>query len=240
MIISPYSFGSSGGGGGSTLNPAWSNVVLALDGDGSNGSAVVDSKNGYTPNGTYLGGVEISTSDGKFGGSSIKFDGSGGLIYASGSADPNFQFAGDFCIRGFVKCDGTLANPNAIVDTRDSNSSSTGFVFFIDSADGLLKFYTGTAYVYIASAVFPTAAWTHLAVTRSGTDFRIFQDGAQMIGLTQASNFSAGRFSVGDVNHSYANGTATFSGFMDNFEVVNGEPVYTIPFVAPTSPYPDM
>lgn len=238
MIISPYELAAVGGG----LNPLWSNVILALHGDGTDGSTtIVDDKNGYVPSNVtpsfYQGGVEISTAESKFGGASIKFPGSGGLNYAAGGIDPNFEWPGDFCFRAWVYWDGTTGDL-CIIDTRDSAGSTVGFVFYVDTT-GFLNLYSGVTFQYTATSTFPDNVWVHLAVVRAGPTMAIWQDGALAGSFTNGTDFSSGRCAIGDVNNSYSNPPAPWSGYMDDIEVINGEAVYTAAFTPPTAPFPD-
>lgn len=235
MIINPYAFGAPV----DPTVPLWANVILALHGDGSNGSTtIVDSKNSYVPDAGSLGGVAISTTVSAFGGASIKFPASGGLDYTVGGIDNNFKFPGDFFWRGFVYWDGTFpgGNPLAIIDTRDSAGSAVGFVFYVD-ASGLLTFYSGIAFEYTAAATFPVNTLVYLVISRAGSTITIGQDGTAVASFTNGANFSSGRCAIGLTNSSYSNPAVPWSGYMDEVQLVKGQPAPSL--LIPTGPFPN-
>ena len=82
-----------------------------------------------------------------------------------------------------------------------------------------------------------TAVWYHVAITRSGNDLKIFQDGTQVGSTaTGSENYAdiAGSLLIGR----YAdNTTFDFDGWIDEFNFVNGTALYTNTFSPPTVPY---
>lgn len=232
--------GYGSGLAGGSLNPVWSNVILALHGDGTNGSTtIVDDKSGYVPSNVtptfYQGGITISTAQSKFGGASIKFPGSGGLNYAAGGIDANFQWPGDFFFRAWVYWDGTTGNL-CIIDTRDSAGSIVGFVFYVDTS-GFLNLYTATTFQYTATSTFPTNTWVYLVVSRAGPTISIGQAGTLIASFTDSTNLTAGRCCIGDVNNSYSNAPAPWSGYMDDIQIVKGQAAPSI--AVPTVTFPN-
>ena len=224
-----------------TLNPLWTNVVLALHGDGANGATtIVDEKGRASPT-SNRGTSVISTVQSKFGGASIAFNHDGGLIYQSGSAAADFQFGvGDFMFRGWVwLSSATAAGTNRVIfDTRSSGGDGTGFIYFIGTGN-TLQMYSGSAYAYQGPSAFPTDQWVHVAVSRASGTLRLYQNGVMLQSSSFGANLVSGRCSVGEVNPEYQ-GTTAFQGYIDDFELVKGEAFYTATsYTLPTAPFPN-
>ncbi len=84
--------------------------------------------------------------------------------------------------------------------------------------------------------------WNHIAVTRSGSDFKVFLNGTQ-IGTTYtapATIYSTGTLSyIGALNNA-GGGTAifrTFYGYIDDLRITTGVARYTTNFTPPTSSF---
>ena len=79
--------------------------------------------------------------------------------------------------------------------------------------------------------------WVHLAVTRSGANLRVFQDGTQ-VGTT---NTALSTFAIDNAATNYYIGTPTdftnlYTGYLSGTRVVVGTAVYTANFTPPTAP----
>jgi hypothetical protein len=76
-------------------------------------------------------------------------------------------------------------------------------------------------------------AWHHIAITRTGTSFRVFFDGVQQGSspYTDSTNYNgAGTLRIG----SGANGE--LQGYLSNVRILKGTALYTANFTPPTSP----
>lgn len=91
---------------------------------------------------------------------------------------------------------------------------------------------------YIATAIDPAKlkVWTHLAVTREGNYFRVFQDGVLLSTSSRpAWDFTNDtlRFAIGTEYGGPVYG-ANFNGWMADFHVINGRSLYNADFVLDT------
>ena len=104
IYVNPYSFAST------PTDPNFADVSLLLHGDGANNSTTFtdSSSNNFTL--SRVGDVKISTTESKFGGSSIFFDGTGDYLTLANNSD--FNFPNDFTVEAWVY-------PTAIVDSLD-------------------------------------------------------------------------------------------------------------------------
>jgi hypothetical protein len=204
-------------------------VALLLHMDGANASTVFtdSSSQGLIvgPNGD----AQISTAQSVFGGASALFDGSGDYIeISSSSLDLG---AGDFCVEGWIRFN-TIADGVALVNKGGSGSNGWS-----------LYYYSSTLYFgvpYISNLVqgawsATTGVWYHLAVTRQGTDLRLFLDGALLDTQTNSDNLSSatpcriGQSHSGDF----------FDGYIDEVRIVKGAHVYGAAFSVPAAPLTD-
>lgn len=224
-------------GGSIDANPLWSNVVLAMHGDGTNGSTTLVDEKGHTI--TRLGSPTpplISTAQSKFGGASIAFSGDGGFTIGGNTHNADFDFGtGDFLFRGFVYQTTTGAS-QSIFDCRNGASSSTGFVLFLNA--GKLWFYQGTAPIYSATVDFPVSQQVHLELSRfSGSDY-LFQDGAMLVaGASDVSNYSDGRCYIGEANAG-GGGGFQWTGYMDELQVAK-QHLHSSAFTPPSTAFPN-
>lgn len=236
QILMEVGGGTASGG----LNPLWSNVVLALHGDGANGTTtIVDEKGRASPTGNR-GTSAISSAQSRFGGSSIRFNCDGGLIYSTGVNTVAFRFPGDFMIRMWLWLDASAHTGVArvIYDCRNSGGDQYGFVFFVNASGGL-SLYTATVYLLNdTTTAFPTNQWVHVALARQGPTMRVFLNGALYSSFAAAYDWTNGRCCVGDVNPEYQ-ATTAFYGFIDDFEIASGQAVYTAAYTPPTVPFPN-
>jgi Concanavalin A-like lectin/glucanases superfamily len=181
----------------------------------------------------------LSTTQSKFGGSSMYFDGtSGGVVYtapftatASPISAPGAFLTSDFTVEMWVNA--TASGGYQCFVTNRNSAGGTGTWFF-----GL---YTGTTQVVwlnggavaLTSTAISTGAWHHVAVSRSGSTIRLFIDGALAASTTDTTNYSVGGLSIG---YDIVEGGYPYTGYIDEFRV-SRYARYTAAFTAPTSPF---
>jgi len=212
------------------LDPFFPYVTMLLHGDGTNGAqnnTFLDSstnnfsitRNGNTTQGSFS----------PYGSNwSNYFDGSGDyLTLANNSA---FALPGDFTIELWA-----YFNSNtAAVFCGNINSSGYGdWAFFYNNAAGV-RFLTDNSTTTITGAYTVTVgAWTHFAISRSGTSVKIFANGVLLSTTTNSSsNGFAGTMYIGRANDA----GLQFPGYMSNLRIVKGTAVYTSAFTPSTTP----
>jgi hypothetical protein len=215
-------------------------TTLLLPGNGTNGAqnnTFLDSstnnltitRNGNTTQGTFSPfsfGGGTAQANGYYSG---YFDGTGDYLNVSYLAS-NFG-TGDFTLELFVYLTKYDGDGNTIIDTRAS-ATANPFVFGVLS-NGLAYYYNGTS--YSSSTVVPLNSWVHLAICRSGTTLKIFQNGVETLSRTDSSNLTG--TSTGSVTIARATqGIAYINGYLSNFRIVKGTAVYTANFTVPTTP----
>lgn len=231
MIINPYSFATAGG------DPYFSNVVLLAHMNGTNGGTTFTDSSASAKTITANGNAKTSTAQSKFNGSSGLFDGTGDYLTIPDSDDWHMA-AGDFTFECFIR-PANLTGVRTIINQR-----STGYCPFAIYSDGtelrVLFSFTNSSWAAVPTIVGGSLAinnWYHVALTRSGSDFKLFVDGVQ-VGSTYTS---AGSF-ANSANLMYIGGTATsapFNGYMAEMRLTKGVARYTANFTPPTTAHPD-
>ena len=208
---------------------------LLLSADGSNGStAIVDSSaNAHTI--TVNGDAQISTTQSKFGGSSMYFDGSTDWLTAPASDD--FSFPGDFTIEFWMKTSTYNLDTyyRRVVSTGPDTSSAIQFLFYNGSTSSPNISVRSNGQIVNGTIDVADDSWHHVALSRSGSSTKLFVDGVQS-GSTSGTtvNFSSGA-THGLIVGRYHAGAGYFDGYIDDLRITKGVARYTSDFTIPTS-----
>ena len=230
IYINPYSFAAA------PTDPNFADVSLLLHGDGANNSTTFtdSSSNNFTL--SRVGDVKISTTQSKFGGSSIFFDGTGDYLTLSNNSD--FNFPNDFTVEAWVF-------PTAIVNSFDAiftlkwtgvwNSGGPGLVLCV----GTLLWNVGGVNNYTGGNI-ATNSWTHLAVSRAGSTMKVFKNGSEVVSVTTSVDFGTSNVpAVGVLDTAFGPARFMLTGYIDELRVTKGVARYTAAFTPPTAPFPD-
>ena len=177
--------------------------------------------------GTLLNGTYHT--DGPFPGAGyVEFDGTSDYLDIGSSAD--FAFGtGDFTIEVWVYL---KANSVGVIY---SNEVSNSLFLYLSSGNLVVRNYGTSDLFNLAGPSLNT--WTHIALSRSGTDLRLFFNGVQQGGtVTNSTNWTQNGAEIG----AYGNGTQSLNGYMSNLRVVKGTALYTAAFTPPTKPLTDI
>lgn len=231
IYINPYSFSAP-----AATDPDFANVSLLLHGDGANNSTTFtdSSSNNFTL--SRVGDVKISTTQSKFGGSSIFFDGAGDYLTLANNSV--FTFPSSFTVEAWVY-------PTAIVNALDAiftlrwtgtwNSGGPGLVLCV----GGLVWENGSVAYYTGGNV-ATNAWTHLAVSRHLTSMKVYKNGAEVLSTTSVLSLGDSNVpAVGVLDTQGGPARFMFTGYIDELRVTKGVARYTSTFTPPTAPFPD-
>ena len=161
-------------------------------------------------------------------GGSAYFDGTGDYLNAS-YLSSNFG-TGDFTLELWVY-NTSRTDYNVFLDAR-SDATANPFAFGI-TPSGYLYYYTGTEYA--SSTVIPLNTWTHVAIARSGTTIKLFQNGVQILSRTDSSNLTGTSTTIITIGRA-VQGVGHFFGYMSNYRIVKGTAVYTSGFLPPAAP----
>ena len=160
-------------------------------------------------------------------GGSGYFDGSGDYLTIADNVALQLG-SGDFCIEWWMYP--TAAGSNPIMWGEGSGGGGNYFnIHYNISGNGKIQVFIDAlsgSYV-MESGVLSANAWTHVAVTRSGSTFRLFINGTQAATYSNAGSVNSGPLNIG--SNSYA-------GYISDSRTVKGSAVYTSNFTPPTAP----
>lgn len=211
-------------GGGATAG-----TVLLLHCDGS-GTSFPDSS-GTSKTVTAVGSAVLSSSQYKFGGASCYLEGTTSYLTVGNSTDGNFA-TGNFTIDLQYYTLDSSANVG-ILDIGDGFNANG--IFLKHSGSSLLLYIGGSAAFNVAWS-HSNNTWYHIAVTRDGSNLRVFIDGVQL-GTTVTNNTD---IETGVLGWTIGRGVTSaiyFKGYLDEIRVVKGTAVWTSNFTAPSAAY---
>ena len=170
-------------------------------------------------------------------GGSGYFDGTSDYLSLS-STSLNLS-SSDFTIETWVYAT-TTARDFVIGSIRNADGAGSWVIMFNDSQP--IRFFCryngGSTLDYqVGSGTFPTNQWVHLAVTRSGANLRVFQNGTQ-VGTT---NTTLSTFSIDNASTNYYVASSTdpsefYTGYLSGTRLLVGTALYTTTFTPPTAP----
>jgi hypothetical protein len=181
-----------------------------------------------------VGNAQISTTQSKFGGSSMYFDGTGDWLTAIDT--PNLQLGtGNFTIEGWFYLN-AIGVAYGIVS---KGAAATGWSVNVTSGNKLQFSYTASNLTGATSLVAST--WYYFAVVRSGTatgNVKIYLNGTADVTSGTAINDNFNQTSILYVGANRVGATA-LNGYIDDLRITKGVARYTANFTPPTSQFLD-
>jgi hypothetical protein len=183
-----------------------------------------------------VGGAQVSTTQAKFGTTSMYFDGTGDALAIPTSQKENLRFGtGNFTIEFWAwKSANGSAGYDTVISVATSGNASGGFILELSSSRGFGLVYDST--FPISSNFNPNdSTWHHYAIVRNGSTFALYKDGTQLTTatLTPTLGINGDAFVGSAVNSS----TVNFNGYIDDLRVSKFAR-YTASFTAPTAAFP--
>jgi hypothetical protein len=211
-----------------------SGVIESIDGDFYNidgrvlGFEIPSDRAGKTI--TVHGDAELSTAQVKFGTASLALDGVGDFI--SLASQPDFAYGtGAFTIEMWVyrTVSGVV---QILLDQRTASPTNYAPFIFIGTTN-VITYSDGAATVITGATTVPLNAWSHVALSRSGTSTRLFLDGVQQgTTYTDTRNYIASPVSIGIRFDGIG---SPFTGYIDDVRISKGVARYTTTFSVPTA-----
>ena len=232
---------------GTTVGDVYfSKVTALLPFDGTNGATSTTDLSNSNHTVTFGGDAEISTAQSKFGGSSLSLDGNGDYVDLPQSTN---QFVSDdFTIEFWFRINSgagsetvglfgsyyTVGGGKGIIMASHPSYPSVYFQWMYGSG-------SGTDWAYLnktqgTRTALSNNTWYHVAVTRSGSTWRLFLNGTQEDSVTQSDQMTdAGSTTrIGNYGPS-ATATDGLDGYIEDLRITKGLARYTSNFTAPTS-----
>ena len=186
---------------------------------------------------TLFGNAKISTSQAKFGNTSLVFDGAGDAAQINSSNVINFG-SGPFTIEMFLRLDsGSASGTEIFFDGRgDAGEQGLFPTLEIKHTDDTIDYYVDTG-IRISSGTLTRGQFYHVAVCRSGTSTKMFIDGTQVGNTYSDSNVYISGSAV-QLGRYFNVTTLNFHGEIDELRI-SKMARYTSNFTAPAEPFPD-
>jgi hypothetical protein len=182
-----------------------------------------------------VGDTKISTTQSKFGGSSMFFDGTGDYLVTQSNSIFTFG-TGDLTLECWIYQTATSTSTYRVIFGDNVYGSTGGYTLYsYNNALNLWKGGSGGVEVIAPAGTITLNAWNHVAWTRSGSSNRLFINGTQVgATTTDATNYTS---TISYIGASQA-GTFPFVGYIDDLRITKGLARYTANFTPPTAALP--
>ena len=182
---------------------------------------------------TLYGNTKISSTQSKFGGTSLYFDGTDD--YATFNT---ITLSGDFTVEAYAYASNIDTEQCLLGELTNTRTQ----VFRINhiQADSILVFgsesyiFGGTNNLNSALNGINSNTWFHMAVTRQSGVCRLFVNGA----LKDTNNSDTNSLILNVIGNK-GDGTQDWNGYADELRITNGVARYTSAFTAPAEPFAD-
>jgi hypothetical protein len=208
-------------------DPFVNNVSLMLDGE----SLTDKSQNAVTV--TVQGAVTVDSSVKKIGNSSLKF--AGALTdYLTVPSSSLFAFPGDFTIEFWTYANQWGQRSGATV--YFCNGVLNQFQLAVYPATQIELYLNGSSFINVPLSASIVGRWMHIALVRSGSTIRIYENGTSVGSGTSSYSVPASICYIGkQLPRSPTNYGHNLDGYIDDLKVTKGAK-YTANFTPPTQP----
>lgn len=205
----------------------FANVSLLLHCNGTDASTTFTDSGPVGHTVTAVGGAQIDTAQSKWGGASGLFDGGDDKLTVPSHTSLDLT-TGDFTIEFWMRPSDVSSAPWSPMG-RPASSGATPWGFAFDESTGELSFYAhngsdSLVVSIIGSATINAGTWYHVAVTRSGSTFRLYVDGVHQGVASSAATLKSSTqpLQIGDDG-----GGFWFPGWLDDIRITKGVARYT-------------
>jgi len=219
-------------------DPYFRNVSLLLHMDGTNGSTTIID-NASTPSQFITqGNAAESTTQVKFGTTSLGLDGTGDWIQSTTNLSAGALGSGDFTVEAWVY-------PNAVGKLiydygYVTGSAGRGWELWI-TGGSKLEFWRNVGVVVTSSTNVATGQWSHVAAVRNAGVITLYINGVASGSAANTSTYSTSgvaTFAIG-AQVQQRNATYDWNGYIDDCRITIGVARYTANFTPPTAAYPN-
>jgi len=222
----------------SNIDPNFANVVFlvnAVDGESSPTTYASDAST-FNNSLVTVNGVHVEAGlTTLFQAKSMEGNGTSGRIESTFTGTGGVLGAGDFTMEGWFY---TLQSGNyEMATTHSTNGVNDGLGLEQIAVTHEVRVVRGFSNFDTSGTPLNLNAWNHVAVTREGTDLRIFVNG--VLGRTETNDtqdYSSNFLQIMDATRN-ASGIA-WGGFIEDFRITKGVARYTSNFAVPTQAFP--
>jgi hypothetical protein len=183
-----------------------------------------------------VGNAQVSTSVKKYGTGSLAFDGTGDYLVAPTRPFYNFG-SGDFTIECWVYFNSVSTAMMLVTSNYNAGTGGGGWAFIYRGDISSLSMSVNSNVTYTRSWSPSTSTWYHVAVSRSGTNLRLFVDGTQLGATFTSSDNVTNATTLVVANNLGGAPELTLNGNLDDLRITNFAR-YTANFTPPTAALP--
>lgn len=178
-----------------------------------------------------VGNAQVSTSQSKWGGGALYFDGTGD--YLKGVSNPIYAFGkGNFTIECWIYLPTTPSGDYAcILDTRTAGGSSSNSILFAVNSGLGITVDPGIS----TSGNFTTNTWYHVALCQASGVMVAYVNGTSVASYTNTDDRTTTGCYIGQVVDA---AHPAFNGYIDDLRITKGYAVYTENFAPPAAAFP--
>lgn len=196
-----------------------------------------DSPHGHSV--TASGNAAVSSTQSKFGGSSLYVSAFTDFLTVDSSADFEFKEK-DFTIEMFIRPDTVTTSfssgsYSAILDYDATQNN--GAHFTLHQYNSALVWIKQSSIALTTSSCLSATTWHHVVVARANGTLTIYCDGVAVGSISDSQDYddsNTRNLRIGKQN--LTNNTRYFKGYIDDLRILNGFAKYTADFTPPTSP----
>jgi hypothetical protein len=185
-----------------------------------------------------VGNAQISTTQSKWGGSSMYFDGTGDYV-TSYNANALFRIGNIYTIELWFYTTTIAAGSAGLICLAIGASTNSGINIYRSGSEIICNDgATGGTGPSSGSSAITTNTWTHLAVVSDGTTTKMYIDGV-LKGTYSGTTASSAALTYVTVG---ANGdkSAVLNGYIQDVRITKGIARYTANFTPPTAAFPTL
>lgn len=182
-----------------------------------------------------IGDAQVSTTQSKFGGSSMYFDGNGDFLHAPTSLWTNLDGINtSFTIEAWIYPTGVNVVGEIIGINQSGQTSSVTFRISSSYALNFSNWGAGYTSTNTANNVVVANQWNHVAASKSGNTMRLFVNGT-LLATQTISNGTLPSFSrLTQIGGRGEDNLTKFIGYIEDLRVIKDVAIYTSNFTPPS------
>ena len=190
-----------------------------------------------------VGNAQISTTQSKWGGSSMSFDGTGDVLIIPYSPTIDLGGTTPFTIEFWIYMNSLAARGSVAAKNDGSSAANSQFDLNIETTGQVnVQFYSGGSAITINSAtgVITTSSWIYVALTKDVSgNYKIFINGTQSGSTTTSTSSINSPVRQLTIGAQTIGGGTSLNGYIDDLRITKGVARYITNFTPPTSQLQD-
>jgi hypothetical protein len=214
----------------------WTSVPIMLGFDHRDGSTRMINESDSGAVVSANGDAQADTAQSKFGGASLLLDGTGDYLTLAHNTLYSVS-NGNFTVECWVKRN---ASKLQCIACKRPPTGATEWAFYVNATTNVLiaqAFSAGSLALNIAGTTGLTTGQHHVSLSRSGSTWRVFLDGALEATGTESPT-PTGNSEVLHIGRDPSNTGRDFNGWIDEFRFTAGVARYTAAFTPPAAAFP--